>query len=255
MAITYNVLTSKSYPILPENGSCRKTKLSCLLGMPVYPQKMSGKKDRNNKKRERRESLGIVSKKKENLSLTELYDPLTFSREEGLAEGRIGSVEKQQRALEKEKKKREKERKKRYERYAARFTPGTKWVRNGARAFLTGGGVCLGAYLLQKQLQQGLGLEEKTAGTLVTVSLIFLAQFLTGLGVFDRLCRFAGAGVIVPITGFANSMVATAMEFKYEGPVLGVGSKMFTLAGPVLVCGISVSILTGMICWGLERFL
>jgi len=87
------------------------------------------------------------------------------------------------------------------------------------------------------------------AGTVVTVLLVCTAQLLTGFGWFDSLAKFAGAGVIVPITGFANSMVAPAIEFKKEGPVLGAGAKLFTLAGPVLVCGISASIVIAVIHW------
>ena len=137
--------------------------------------------------------------------------------------------------------------KKQYEAYVARFTPKTGFLINAVKAFFVGGLICTGAFLLQSWIQQTFQVQEKDAGTLVTVALIFLAQILTGLGVYDVLGKFAGAGVIVPITGFANSMVATAMEFKYEGPVLGVGSKMFTLAGPVLVCGISASVAVGLI--------
>ena len=80
-----------------------------------------------------------------------------------------------------------------------------------------------------------------------------LAQLLTGLGLFDSIAKFAGAGVIVPITGFANSMVAPAIEYKKEGPVLGVGAKLFSVAGPVLVCGISSAIVVGLIYWFLGK--
>ena len=99
------------------------------------------------------------------------------------------------------------------------------------------------------------GLPEKQAGSIVTVILIMTAQLLTGLGVFDRIGKFAGAGVIVPITGFANSMVAPAIEYKKEGLVLGVGAKLFSLAGPVLVCGISVSAVIGVIYWIIGKVL
>ena len=79
--------------------------------------------------------------------------------------------------------------------------------------------------------------------------LVMLAQLLTGLGCFDTIAKFSGAGVIVPITGFANSMVAPAIEYKKEGIVLGVGAKLFSLAGPVLVCGITTSMIIGIIYW------
>jgi stage V sporulation protein AC len=90
-------------------------------------------------------------------------------------------------------------------------------------------------------------MDKMEAGSVVTVFLICTAQLLTGFGWFDTIAKFAGAGVIVPITGFANSMVSPAMEFKKEGPVLGAGAKLFTLAGPVLVCGISASVIIGII--------
>ena len=95
----------------------------------------------------------------------------------------------------------------------------------------------------------GSGMNEKAAGAYVTIILIMTAQLLTGLGVFDTIGKFAGAGVIVPITGFANSMVAPAIEYKKEGIILGVGAKLFSLAGPVLVSGITVSAVIGVIYW------
>ena len=105
-----------------------------------------------------------------------------------------------------------------------------------------------------KNTLMGREIGEEDAGIFVTVTLIALAQILTGLGVFDVMAKFAGAGVIVPITGFANSMVAPALEYKKEGPVLGVGPKMFSVAGPVLVCGITSAILVGIIYWLIEIF-
>lgn len=96
------------------------------------------------------------------------------------------------------------------------------------------------------------GAEEKDASAYVVMILIIIAQLLTGLGWFDTIAKHAGAGVIVPITGFANSMVAPALEYKKEGVVLGVGGKLFSLAGPVLVCGITASILIGLIYLGLD---
>jgi stage V sporulation protein AC len=110
------------------------------------------------------------------------------------------------------------------------------------------------ASLWYKNNLMNMGISEKNAGIFVTISLVFLAQLLTGLGVFDVIAKFAGAGVIVPITGFANSMVAPALEYKKEGPVLGVGSKIFSVAGPVLVCGISSATVVGIIYWLTERF-
>ena len=92
-----------------------------------------------------------------------------------------------------------------------------------------------------------MGIDEDAAGGMVTVILICTAQLLTGIGIFDKITKFTGAGTIVPITGFANAMVAPAIEYKQEGKVLGAGAKLFSVAGPVLVCGISLSVLIGMI--------
>ena len=144
------------------------------------------------------------------------------------------------------KSKEQKKQKKQYENYVEQFTPKSKFISNNIKAFVVGGLICVAAFMTQNYFQS-LGMDEKTAGIVVTITLIFIAQFLTGIGIFDDIARFSGAGVIVPITGFANSMVATAMEYKNEGLVLGVGSKMFALAGPVLVCGISVSVIMGII--------
>ena len=152
------------------------------------------------------------------------------------------------------KSKNEKDAKKRYEKYVSGFTPSSRSVSNGIKAFAVGGALCTAAFLIQVFIQQSFGLENKDAGRIVTVGLIFTAQLLTGLGLYAPLAKFAGAGVIVPITGFANSMVATAMEFKSEGPVLGVGSKLFQLAGPVIVCGISVSVIIGLVYYVMGMF-
>lgn len=135
-----------------------------------------------------------------------------------------------------------------YEKYAGKFTPKPRYAANMCKAFIVGGAVCSAAMFIQNILI-GRGVPDKDAGNYVTVILIMTAQLLTGLGVFDKIAKFAGAGVIVPITGFANSMVAPAIEYKKEGPVLGVGGKLFSLAGPVLVCGISVSAVIGVIYW------
>ncbi len=142
----------------------------------------------------------------------------------------------------------QKQQTKAYEKYVKGFTPKPKYFSNSLKAFIVGGSICLAASLMQSMLiSRGLGKTE--AGSTVTVILICTAQLLTGFGWFDSLTKFAGAGVIVPITGFANSMVSPAMEFKKEGPVLGSGAKLFSLAGPVLVFGISLSVVIGIISW------
>ena len=103
-----------------------------------------------------------------------------------------------------------------------------------------------GCHVAREQVH-GSGLDEKEAAAYVVIILIMLAQLLTGLGWFDTVGKFAGAGVIVPITGFANSMVAPAIEYKKEGLVLGVGAKLFSVAGPVLVTGITLSVIIGLV--------
>jgi len=135
-----------------------------------------------------------------------------------------------------------------YGRYAKKFTPKPKYFSNAVRAFAVGGSICVAALWLQNTFMDW-GVSQKDAGTYVTVILIVTAQLLTGLGVFDVIAKFAGAGVIVPITGFANSIVAPAIEYKKEGPVLGVGANIFKIAGPVIVYGLVASTLWGIIYW------
>jgi stage V sporulation protein AC len=149
-------------------------------------------------------------------------------------------------AAEKQKKEEQKQQAKAYEKYVKKFTPRPKYFSNSIKAFIAGGLICVAAAYIQDMLMTR-GMDKTDAGSVVTVILICTAQLLTGFGWFDTIAKFAGAGVIVPITGFANSMVSPAMEFKKEGPVLGAGAKLFTLAGPVLVCGISASVIIAII--------
>lgn len=119
-------------------------------------------------------------------------------------------------------------------------------VKNCFYAFLVGGTICLiGQLFLTLYLGQGFGETEAVAVTAGTM--IFLGAFLTGIGVYDKIGKIAGAGSIVPITGFANSIVAPAMEYKREGFISGVGARLFTVAGPVLVYGMLISCLIGII--------
>ena len=113
-------------------------------------------------------------------------------------------------------------------------------------AFLVGGAICAAGQGLTN-LYQNYGLDKEQAGTAVSVTLIFAAALLTGLGIFDKLAKRAGAGTLVPITGFANAMVSPALEFKSEGLVTGTAAKLFTVAGPVLVFGMSASVIYGLI--------
>ena len=120
--------------------------------------------------------------------------------------------------------------------------------KNMAWAFCVGGLICvMGQALLDVYKSRGLGAE--AAGTAVSVTLILVTALLTGIGVFDRIAKHAGAGTLVPITGFANAMAAPAVEFKQEGLVTGTAVKLFTVAGPVLVYGISASVVYGVVLW------
>ena len=125
--------------------------------------------------------------------------------------------------------------------------PSPKW-KNSAFAFLIGGAVCAFGQALS-ELYRAWGADEDTAKTLVSVTLIGLTALLTALHRYDKYAKVAGAGSLVPITGFANAMASPAIEFKSEGAVTGVGVKMFTVAGPVLVFGIGASVLYGLILW------
>ena len=115
-------------------------------------------------------------------------------------------------------------------------------------AFLIGGGICtLGQVFIN--CYTTFGLEKQDASTLASMTLVVLSALLTGLSLYDNIAKHAGAGTLVPITGFANSIAAPAVEFKTEGMVLGVGGKMFQIAGPVIVYGVSASVLYGLIYW------
>ena len=118
-------------------------------------------------------------------------------------------------------------------------------------AFFVGGAICAGGQGLST-LYQSLGAGKDDAGAWTSITLIFLASLLTGLGVFDNIAKRAGAGTLVPITGFSNAMVSPALEFKSEGFVTGTGAKLFTVAGPVLAYGISASVVYGVILWLLQ---
>lgn len=127
--------------------------------------------------------------------------------------------------------------------------PKSKTFLNCVIAFLIGGTICCIGQLIGDLGSLWLSLDEKQRSAFVSVCMIFLGAFLTGIGVYDKLGSFAGAGSVVPITGFANSIVAPAMEHKREGLVLGVAANMFTIAGPVLVYGIVSSMICGVIFW------
>ena len=133
-----------------------------------------------------------------------------------------------------------------YKRRVEKASPPTTVGKNCLLAFLSGGAICtLGQSL--RNLYENLGLDLPQARTGVSISLIFLSALLTTLGLYDRIAKHTGAGTLVPITGFANSMVSPALEFKSEGYVTGLGAKLFTVAGPVLVFGITASVVYGII--------
>ena len=115
-------------------------------------------------------------------------------------------------------------------------------------AFVIGGLICvLGQVFVN--LYGKMGLEQEQAGTAASMTLVAISALLTGLSLYDNIAKYAGAGTLVPITGFANSISAPAVEFKTEGFILGVGAKMFTIAGPVIVYGVSASVVYGVIYW------
>ena len=141
-----------------------------------------------------------------------------------------------------------------YDRLVKKLTPNSNYVQGYIRAFWVGGVICTLGQLISLAGEKWLGMTESSAAMLTSVVLIFLGAALTGLGVYDDIGRYAGAGSIVPITGFANSIVSPAIEFRREGLVLGVGAKLFAVAGPVLVYGIVSSVLAGLIYWFAGRF-
>ena len=140
------------------------------------------------------------------------------------------------------------ERNQRYNEYVKRVTPTHNLFLNMAKAFLVGGLICvLGQFLLN--YGKSMGLDREMAGSWCSLILVALSVILTGFNIYPRLAKFGGAGTLVPITGFANSVAASAIEYKKEGQVFGIGCKIFTIAGPVILYGIFSSWLLGLIYW------
>lgn len=137
---------------------------------------------------------------------------------------------------------------KQYGRLVKEMSPKSPVGRDCFNAFWIGGVICVLGQLLVNGYD-ALGLEKEQAGTAASMTLVTLSALLTGLSLYDDIAKHAGAGTLVPITGFANSIAAPAVEFKTEGFVLGVGAKMFTIAGPVIVYGLSASVVYGFIFW------
>ena len=135
-----------------------------------------------------------------------------------------------------------------YKKFAKEHAPKSPLIKDCLRAFFVGGLICAFAEALVYGYS-ALQISEENVKTLVPVTLIFLAALLTGLGIFDDIAKFAGAGTLVPITGFANAVASPAIDDKSEGLVLGVGAQMFTIAGPVIVYGVLSSVIYGVIYW------
>ena len=142
---------------------------------------------------------------------------------------------------------------KEYGRLVKDLSPKSPMWRDCLMAFLVGGLICtLGQLAINGYT--AMGLEKQDASTAASMTLVVLSALLTGLSLYDNIAKHAGAGTLVPITGFANSVAAPAVEFKTEGFILGVGAKMFTIAGPVIVYGVSASVVYGLIYWIMTLF-
>ena len=136
--------------------------------------------------------------------------------------------------------------KKEYAAYVKAKSPKSPLLKNGCFAFFIGGLICAGGQALT-ELFLSCGLSKDSAGTAVSISLVFLSALLTGLNLYNSIARFAGAGTLVPITGFANSVASPAIDFKSEGLITGTAAKMFVVAGPVIVFGTAAGILYGIV--------
>ncbi|MCL2873544.1 MAG: stage V sporulation protein AC [Defluviitaleaceae bacterium] len=138
-----------------------------------------------------------------------------------------------------------------YKQLVEEVSPNSPILTNCIKAFIVGGLICvLGQFIINIII--GYGIEKELAGTYTTVILVLAGVILTGFGIYDKLGKFAGAGSIVPVTGFANAVAAPTIEFKKEGLVLGLGAKMFIVAGPVILYGVLSSVLVGIIYYFLK---
>ena len=141
-----------------------------------------------------------------------------------------------------------------YKKYANARAPRSPVLQNCLRAFSVGGLICTLGQGLTALYTGVCGMEKADAGTLTAATLVLIAAILTGLGVFDRLAKFAGAGTLVPITGFANAVVSPAIDARSEGLILGVGAKIFSVAGPVLLYGTLAGTVYGVVYWVIGLF-
>lgn len=141
-----------------------------------------------------------------------------------------------------------------YQDYIDEITPKHNMAGQIIRSFITGGIICiLGQFIIHMGIGR-FGLETEDAGTWCSIVLVLIADILTGFGIYPKLVKWGGAGMLVPITGFANSISSSAIEYKKEGWVFGVGCKIFTIAGPVILYGIFISWILGLIYWLIQRF-
>ncbi len=141
-----------------------------------------------------------------------------------------------------------------YSQMVKKASPNSKiWI-NTLKAFVIGGAICLiGQGIFE--LFKAVGVNEEDVGTCVSVSLVFFSAILTATGLYPKLAKHGGAGTLVPITGFANSVVSPAVEFKTEGFILGVGAKIFSISGPVILYGTAASVVWGIIYWAMGKFM
>ena len=137
---------------------------------------------------------------------------------------------------------------KEYGKLVEQMAPQSPVLKDCIMAFLIGGLICTVGQLIMNGYM-ALGMEKEQAGTAMSMTLVALSALLTGLSLYDNIAKHAGAGTLVPITGFANAIASAAIEFKTEGFILGVGAKMFTIAGPVIVYGVAASVIYGLIYW------
>ena len=143
---------------------------------------------------------------------------------------------------------------KEYDQMVKRMTPNSQYFQGFVRAFWVGGLICVLGQLISMAGEYWLHLDQSGVSMFTSSVLVFLGTTLTGLGIYDRIGCYAGAGSVVPITGFANSVAAPALEFRREGMILGLGAKLFQIAGPVLVYGIGSSVVAGVIYWIIVRW-